>query len=115
IQLAHPHVFGALEHHVLEEVGETGAPLALVFGPDFVTDADGVDRRVVVFRYDDPEAIIQARIGELDLGHARGGLLSDRRQPGRQCDYGKQLHEILPHYSARSSASYSGWAGGLWN
>jgi len=44
IQLARAHIFRALEHHVLEQVGETRAALALIARANLITDRDGIKR-----------------------------------------------------------------------
>ena len=64
--LAGPDVLGALEHHVLEEVREAGASRFLVGGPDEVVDDHRHGRRGVVFRDDDPQAVLELDVGELD-------------------------------------------------
>ena len=55
--LARPDVLGALEHHVLEQVREAGAPLALVARADVVDDGDREHRRDVILGDDQPQAV----------------------------------------------------------
>jgi hypothetical protein len=70
--LAGADVLGALEHHVLEQVGEAGASDALVARADVVGDGDGEYRRRVVLRDDHAQPVLQPRVGELD-GRSRDG------------------------------------------
>ena len=63
--LAGADVRGALEHHVLEEVREPGAALALVARADVVVDRDGEDRRRVIFRDDHAQPVLELGVGEL--------------------------------------------------
>ena len=66
----------ALEHHVLEQVGEAGLARDLVLGADVVPDVDRDDGREVVLGDDQAQAVRQALIGELDdgNGHAQQDL-----------------------------------------
>ncbi len=82
VELSHAHVLGALEHHVFEEVGEAGAALALILGAHLIANANRVYRRVVIFRDDHAETVIQMRVGELD-GVAGRGLGGGRRLLGK--------------------------------
>ena len=50
-------VFGAVEHEVLEQVGEAGAAGRLVLGADIVPDADRDHRRLAVLVDDDAQAV----------------------------------------------------------
>ncbi len=72
----------ALEHEVLEEVGEAGPALRLVLGADVVPEVDGHHRGQVVGRHDDAQAIRQPTLAEADdrdvrigAGHEGSGLL----------------------------------------
>ena len=65
--LAGADVGGPLEHHVLEEVREAGAALALVARADVVVDRDGKDRRRVILRNDHAQPVLQLGVSELDL------------------------------------------------
>jgi hypothetical protein len=65
-------VFGSLEHHVFEKVGESRVPLALVARSDVVVDDDGEYRRGMIFRDDDPQTVFEFGIGELNLLQRRG-------------------------------------------
>ncbi len=73
-------VLRALEHHVLEEVREAGASLALVARADVVLDDDGVDRRRVILGDDHAQAVLELRVGELDLADRRGGHAKRRHE-----------------------------------
>ena len=53
------HVRRALEHQVLEEVGEAGAALGLVAHADVVEDAHRHDGHAAVGGQDDPQAVVQ--------------------------------------------------------
>ena len=63
-------VLRALEHQVLEQVREPGAPGLLVLRADVVPDVDGDDRAVVILVHDHVEPV-----GELlvDEGNVHGG------------------------------------------
>ena len=68
----------ALEHHVLEEVGEAGLALDLVLRADVVPEVDRDDGREPVLGDDQAEAVGEAFVGEghgRDAGHRLGGLL----------------------------------------
>src|ERR1019366_6827092 len=111
--LAGPHVFRAFEHHVLEQVGEAGAPLALVARADFITDGDAEYRGIVVLRDDHPETVVERVVGELDWRQFRRGMLGKdqpcRRDQNRQDRFQRDLliaFTVYPetvYYSAASS------------
>ena len=65
----------ALEHDVLEQVGEAGLAGDLVLRPDPVPDVDRDDGREVVLGDDQAEAVGQALVGE---GDDRDGHAADR-------------------------------------
>ena len=67
----------ALEHHVLEEVGEPGLARLLVLRADVVPEVDRHDRGEVVLGDDDPQAIGKAVVAERDGrdGGRHAGLL----------------------------------------
>ena len=65
------HMLGALEHHVLEEVRETGAARALLHWPHVIPDVDGDDRELVIFVQEDLEAVAQLVIARSE-SPARG-------------------------------------------
>ncbi len=69
---------GALEHHVLEEVGEACAAGSLVLGAHAVAHRDGVDGRVMILRDDHSQAVLETSIGELYWRNLRLG--EDLRQ-----------------------------------
>jgi hypothetical protein len=62
----------ALEHHVLEEVGEAGLARDLVLRADVVPEVDGDDRGQVVLGDDDPQAVVEVLVAEHDLGDGGG-------------------------------------------
>jgi hypothetical protein len=64
----------ALEHHVLEEMSETGASSTLVCGPDVIPQVYRNERKAVVLGEDDLEAILQGVFLKLDLGSGDGSL-----------------------------------------
>jgi hypothetical protein len=66
-------VRAALEHDVLEQVGEARLAGLLVLRADGVPDVDGRDRREVVLGDDQAKAVVEALLGERDgrLGHGR--------------------------------------------
>ena len=77
-----PDVRGALEHHVLEQVGEAGLARDLVLRADVVPDVHRRDGREVVLRDDQPEAVGQPRLREVDGGNEHPRMLAQRRQLG---------------------------------
>ena len=116
--LAGADVLGALEHHVLEQVGEAGAALALVARAGVVGDGDRVQRSVVILGDDDAQAVGQARIGEFqwrDFGWfcgARGQQRGDSRAPART-QARSNLFMMPPEMGPRIDPrpDYSRWAG----
>ena len=60
-------VLRALEHHVLEEMGEAGAPRLLVLRADVVPLVDVHDRELAVDVQDDLQAVRQGVLLELDV------------------------------------------------
>ena len=65
--LTRPDVLRSLEHHVLEEVGESRAAAPFVARADVVAHRDRVDRRVMVLGDDDAQAVLEPRVGERDV------------------------------------------------
>ncbi|MEY2599843.1 MAG: hypothetical protein RLZZ142_2102 [Verrucomicrobiota bacterium] len=72
--------FGAFEHEVFEEVGESGAVGPLVFAADLVEDVGGDDGGGVVFVEDDVQTVGEVELGKRDgfadaagLGGGGGG------------------------------------------
>ena len=61
-------VLGALEHHVLEEVGEAGAAGALVERADVVPEVDGDEGEAMVFVGEDDEAVGQGELFVFEFG-----------------------------------------------
>ena len=74
-QLAIGDILRALEHQVLEQVREAGAPFPLVPRSDVVGHGHRHDRRRAIGRDDDAQAVLQAcvRVGDLRNGDGRGG------------------------------------------
>jgi hypothetical protein len=70
-------VLRAVEHQVLEEVGEAGAAGGLVLGAHVVPDVHRHDRGLVVLVDDHRQPVLQHELlvgdVELDLGERRGG------------------------------------------
>ena len=62
----------ALEHDVLEQVGEAGLARHLVLRADVVPEVDRDDRREVVLGHDDPQAVGQSVVAEGDLRDSGG-------------------------------------------
>ena len=58
----------ALEHDVLEEVGETGLARHLVLRADVVPEVHRDDRREMVLCDDDPQPVVEMVVAECDLG-----------------------------------------------
>ena len=85
----------ALEHQVLEEVREPGAPRLLVLRPDVVPEVHRDDRHVVVLVHDDVEPVGERafRVGQVDdrrglPGHRTGirGILPRLASAARCAD-----------------------------
>ena len=77
-------ILGAVEHEMLEEVGEAGLAPGLVLGADMIPDRDRDDRRLVVLVDDDAQAVGQREglVGDVhlpdELGERRRGRRSLR-------------------------------------
>ena len=67
-------ILRALEHQVLEEVGEAGAAADFVLGAHVVPDVDSHDRCLVILVDDDREAVVEHA---LRVGNINGGLGGD--------------------------------------
>ena len=76
---------GALEHHVLEQVGEAGLALDLVLGADVVPEVDGDDGREPVDRDDQAQPVGEALVGE------RHGRLGGHGRVGSSLGWGDRL------------------------
>ena len=81
-------VLGALEHHVLEQVGESGSSLPLVAGSHVVVHGDREDRRGMVFGDDDTQPVGERGVRELGWrGTNRGdGDGRDDSERGRDAE-----------------------------
>ena len=96
-------VSAALEHDVLEEVREPGLARLLVLGADVVPDVDGDDRREVVLRDDEAQAVGEALVGERH-GRDRGG----RHEVGsRVRTGGRGVRPIVPRRLGTGSRARS--------
>jgi hypothetical protein len=62
------HVPAALEHEVLEEVGEASLAGLLVLGADVVPEVDGHHGRHPVGSHDDPQAVGEGVLAEAHVG-----------------------------------------------
>ena len=62
----------ALEHHVLEQVGEARLARHFVLGADVVPEVHGDDRREMVLGDDDPQAVGETLVAERDFGDGGG-------------------------------------------
>ena len=86
--LALRHVLAALEHHVLEEVGEAALPALLVARADVVHDRDRDRGRGVVDVDDDAQPVGERRAPEVEveldrrLGHGRRRAVRGRTRGG---------------------------------
>ncbi len=79
-------VAAALEHHVLEEVGEPGPARLLVLASHVVPDVDGDDRHEVVLADDQAEPVEEPLVREGDVGKGHACLavgMSDWWPEGR--------------------------------
>ena len=67
-------VFGAVEHQMLEQMGEAGLAVGLVLRADIVPDGDCDDRRLAVLVDDDLEAVVEGEllVGNVDLADELG-------------------------------------------
>ena len=72
--LPEPVLLGALEEHVLEQVGHAGDPGVLVARPGPVPDAEADDRRVPDLLDEDGEAVREHRLLDARGEGRRGGL-----------------------------------------
>jgi hypothetical protein len=72
-------VLRAVEHQVLEQMGEAGATGGFILAADVVPDVDRHDRCLAVGVHDHPQAVGQGEflVGDIDL-HCRGRLGLDR-------------------------------------
>src|SRR6185437_17047762 len=87
-------VLGALEHHVLEEVREAGAPSTLVQRADVIPEIDGDERQTMVLVRDDSEAVRQRVL-----------LIPDLRQLQLLCWRGKASSKYQKHGNGGRAAT----------
>ena len=73
-------VLRAVEHQVLEEVGEPAPPGGLVLGADVVPHVDGYDGRLVVLVDDEGEPVVEGERLVRDVGDAGEGAALRARQ-----------------------------------
>ena len=93
-------VLGALEHHVLEQVRETGAPRLLVLRADLVPDVDDDLGHAVVLVEDHLEAVRQSYFS--NASSAGGPPGAGRSSSGRRCRRrGRQAPSGLARRSTR--------------
>jgi hypothetical protein len=76
-------VLGAFEHHVLEEVGEAGAPGALVQRADVVPQVDRDQRQPMIFPEDDLKSVRQRVLLILEIGNLERRRLRSRESRNR--------------------------------
>ena len=88
-------VLAAVEHQVLEQVGEAAAPRALVLGAHVVPDVDGRDRRLVVLVDQERESVGQDVALVRDVDRLTG-------ETGRRQGDEEQDREESAHRRARS-------------
>ena len=55
-------VLGALKHHVLEQMRESGAAFGFVARTDVIVNADGNDRHGLILIEDDPQSVIESEL-----------------------------------------------------
>ena len=79
--LAALHVARSLEHQVLEEVGEPGAPGRLVPRPDADPEVHGDSRDGVVLGDDHPQAVGQRALGDGVRDVSHGATIRDPSDP----------------------------------
>ena len=84
----------ALEHDVLEEVGEAGLAGDLVLGPDVVPEVDRDDRGEVVLGHDDAQAVVEALVAERRPRGRRWARVTSRVRGGAGRD--GSLATIVP-------------------
>ena len=85
-------VLGALEHHVLEQVGEARLARLFVLGADVVPDVDRDDGGEVVLGDDQAQAVGEALVGE---GHGRDGQRGSRHARLLGCGRGRRVGRIF--------------------
>ncbi len=68
-----PDVSRSLKQHVLEQVGEASAPGPFICRPDVIPQIDGDDRRCVVFRDRDEQAVGKAKRLDWEVQRAGNG------------------------------------------
>ena len=82
-----PHVFGAFEHHVLEEMGETGPAGALVLRSHVIPELQVRDGRRMILEQDHGQAVLERRDFVVQRRWAHGR--AERIGP----DSGEERHE----------------------
>ena len=82
VEIVAVQILGAVEHQMLEQMGEAGLALGLVLGADIVPDAHGHHRRLMILVNDDGEAIVENElgVGDRDFANQR----SNRHRFGRR-------------------------------
>jgi hypothetical protein len=98
-------VFRALEHQVLEQVGEAGLALRFVLRADGVPGRDGDDRRLAVSVHEHAQAVgeREALVGNVDFGdelgdgHRLGRLRNNRQRQHRGCQQADEREHETAH------------------
>ena len=72
-------VLAAVEHQVLEQVGEAGLAGHLVLRADVIPNRDGDDRRLAVLVHDDAQAVVEIELVERNLRVLRDGRAATSR------------------------------------
>ncbi len=80
--LALGHVLGALEHHVLEQVREPGPARLLVAAADVVPQVDRHDRRPSIGGQEHPQAVVQPKALNRNVGHGASQVQELARRTG---------------------------------
>jgi hypothetical protein len=88
VEFFRPVFLGAVEHHVLEEVGDAGGAGVFVAGADFVEEVHGHVRNGVIFLHDHLHSVGQ-RLG-LDV-------LATHQAPGQKEGRPKYAHGLRYH------------------
>ena len=90
-------VLAAVEHQVLEKVGESGLAHPLIFRTDVIPDIHGRDRRFVIFVHEKRQAISERELPVRDVGNRRIDRWSGRILRNR----GKRHHDAASQRACR--------------
>src|SRR5688500_15312824 len=101
-------VLGALEHHVLEEVGEAGPPRSLVLRPDVIPHRHVDDRGRMILREDHAQTVRQRGYLILELRRTDGRLERSQRGGGdesrREKDSNAEAHTASDYVTVTCSS-----------